>query len=980
MEDIFMDKVAFSADRSSGIVSPLGSSKSSSVVLKKLRMPGPTVPMISQRSLASGSFQLQAGGSVSHPESSNSSNDDVLCRMMIPDLTDTSTSNNSFEPQSINCYSVGSGPYLGSSNLSDDLCKVQISEPSGPSASSDSVRAVSIKCYSSGSVSQRSPEMTIEHPHKVEMPEIIDLTDGKDSDTPGPARIPSNQKNVVYKKPNRMCPFCCKRCGATLKRHIRAVHKNDERVKEALKLPRKEQAIAFSIFRKEGISLSKTDKVNKKHPAYRRERRGRKSDKLIICGICQGFYSKQTLWIHKKYCKGPSTLISRFGNRKTKRQIPTSKKATNEDALHEESSLSPFCSRGSLSSLPKLSIDDVPQRLPMQELMIPFTSNQSSGLFPIQQYSIGSVDPVPSSSNDLARSRSWKHCSKRFASSGSPEMPHGHPVMVEMSELIDPSISQETLAPGSIQYHSVGSESYQGSSQSSNDDVLHTMAISEITAPSTSNNPFEPRSIKRFSSRSVSHGSPKMSLEHPSKVEMPEVIDLSDDTESDTLVPAQISSNQKNAVYRKPNRICPFCCKGCGATLKRHIRAVHKNDERVKEALKLPRKEQAIAFSIFRKEGISLSKTDKVKEKHKAYRREGRGRKSDKRTICGICQGFYSKQTLWIHKKYCKGPSTLINRFGNRKTKRLIPTSKKATNEDALHEESSLSPFCSRRSLSSLPVLSKDDVPQRLTMQELMIPSTYNQSSGTVPIQQYSIRSVDPVPSSSNDLARSRSGKHYSKRFASSGSPEMPHGHPVMVEMSELIDPSIFQESLAPGSIQYHSVGSESYQESCQSSNDDVLHTMPISEITAPSTSNNSFEPQSIKHFSSRSVSLGSPKMSLEHPRKVEMPELIDLSDDTESDTPGPAQISSNQKNAVYRKPNRMCPFCCKRCGATLKRHIRAVHKNDKRVKEAMKLPKEEQAKAFSLFRQEGIFLSNTIKEKEKQRMKWRGEERKLQN
>ncbi|XP_041485131.1 uncharacterized protein LOC121431617 isoform X2 [Lytechinus variegatus] len=624
MEDIFMDKAAFSADQSSGLVSPLGSSKSLSVVLKKLRMPGPTVPLISQRSLASGPFQQQSGGSVSHPESSNSSNDDVLCRMMIPDLTDTSTSNNSVEQQSINCYSVGSGPYLGSSKLFDDLCKVQISEPSGPSASSDSVRAVSIKCFSSGSVFQRSPEMTVEHPDKVEMPEIIELTDGKDSNTLGPAQISSNQTKVVYKKPNRMCPFCCKRCGATLKRHIRAVHKNEERVKEALKLPRKEQAIAFSIFRKEGILLSKTDKVKEKHPAYRRLRRARKSAKLTICGICQGFYSKQTLRIHKKYCKGLSTLSNRFEYRKTKRQIPTSKKATNEDAPHEESSLSPFCLTGSLSSLPVLSRDDVPQRLTMQELMIPSTSNQSSGTGPIQQYSIGAVDPVPSSSNDLARSMSWKHCSKRFASSGSPEMPHGHPVMVEMSELIDPSISQETLAPGSIQYHSVGSESYEGSCQSSNDNIVHRMPISEITAPFTSNNPFEPQSIKHFSSRSVSLGSPKMALEHPNKVEMPEVIDLSDDTESDTPGPAQISSNQKNVVYKKPNRMCPFCCKRCGATLKRHIRAVHKNEERVKEALKLPKKEQAKAFSLFRTEGIFLSNTIKEKEKQRMKGREER--------------------------------------------------------------------------------------------------------------------------------------------------------------------------------------------------------------------------------------------------------------------------------------------------------------------------------------------------------------------
>nr|XP_054771810.1 uncharacterized protein LOC129279772 [Lytechinus pictus] len=68
---------------------------------------------------------------------------------------------------------------------------------------------------------------------------------------------------------------------------------------------------------------------------------------------------------------------------------------------------------------------------------------------------------------------------------------------------------------------------------------------------------------------------------------------------------------------------------------------------------------------------------------------------------------------------------------------------------------------------------------------------------------------------------------------------------------------------------------------------------------------------------------------------------------------------TDEKENTRYTKPNRSCPFCNKSCGEKLSRHIRNVHKNEKDVQIAMKLPKKEQLRAFGEFKKQGILQRN---------------------
>ncbi|KAJ8043799.1 N-lysine methyltransferase KMT5A-A [Holothuria leucospilota] len=64
------------------------------------------------------------------------------------------------------------------------------------------------------------------------------------------------------------------------------------------------------------------------------------------------------------------------------------------------------------------------------------------------------------------------------------------------------------------------------------------------------------------------------------------------------------------------------------------------------------------------------------------------------------------------------------------------------------------------------------------------------------------------------------------------------------------------------------------------------------------------------------------------------------------------------------KKPRRKCPFCLK-FREKLTRHIKHMHKDLRRVQEAMMLPDQQQKVAFGLMRKEGILISNMQKMKE---------------
>ncbi|XP_071823328.1 uncharacterized protein [Apostichopus japonicus] len=111
-----------------------------------------------------------------------------------------------------------------------------------------------------------------------------------------------------YKKPLRMCPFCGKYFKETLTRHLKLVHKDEEQVKRALELPKKERVEAFALMRKEGILQANILQMKVDNPKYETQRRAATENPLVICGLCKGFYATRYFGRHKAICQGDSCL------------------------------------------------------------------------------------------------------------------------------------------------------------------------------------------------------------------------------------------------------------------------------------------------------------------------------------------------------------------------------------------------------------------------------------------------------------------------------------------------------------------------------------------------------------------------------------------------------------------------------------------------------------------------------------------------
>jgi hypothetical protein len=94
-----------------------------------------------------------------------------------------------------------------------------------------------------------------------------------------------------YSKPSRIYPFCFKNQGEKLSRHITKVHMNEDRVKEALKLPKKERDAALAQLKKEGILFANRQQLKEENPQNQSERKCSKPLDLTICAVCKGFYA-----------------------------------------------------------------------------------------------------------------------------------------------------------------------------------------------------------------------------------------------------------------------------------------------------------------------------------------------------------------------------------------------------------------------------------------------------------------------------------------------------------------------------------------------------------------------------------------------------------------------------------------------------------------------------------------------------------------
>lgn len=88
-----------------------------------------------------------------------------------------------------------------------------------------------------------------------------------------------------------------------MSRHLVKKHKDEKRVKDAIKLNRKSRNLEFQKIRREGILFHNKAEARKENPNYQGERKRKKYFNLLLCSACSGFFSKRFFSRHKKRCK-----------------------------------------------------------------------------------------------------------------------------------------------------------------------------------------------------------------------------------------------------------------------------------------------------------------------------------------------------------------------------------------------------------------------------------------------------------------------------------------------------------------------------------------------------------------------------------------------------------------------------------------------------------------------------------------------------
>ena len=79
-------------------------------------------------------------------------------------------------------------------------------------------------------------------------------------------------------------------------------HKDREKVKNAMKLPKKSQGLEFRKFINQGILKKNIEETGKDNPNFERIRQ-RKSASLVVCGNCCVFITPAAFFNHKRICK-----------------------------------------------------------------------------------------------------------------------------------------------------------------------------------------------------------------------------------------------------------------------------------------------------------------------------------------------------------------------------------------------------------------------------------------------------------------------------------------------------------------------------------------------------------------------------------------------------------------------------------------------------------------------------------------------------
>ena len=123
----------------------------------------------------------------------------------------------------------------------------------------------------------------------------------------------SVRKRKVQHRTSRPCVFCSK-VQSNLARHIVSVHREEQEVKEILKLPSTERNAALASLRKRGMMEYNRQVMaaGGKHKLYQRERSCRSTeDNLVICSLCKGCYASSYFHRHKTRCAVNSATVPR---------------------------------------------------------------------------------------------------------------------------------------------------------------------------------------------------------------------------------------------------------------------------------------------------------------------------------------------------------------------------------------------------------------------------------------------------------------------------------------------------------------------------------------------------------------------------------------------------------------------------------------------------------------------------------------------
>ena len=107
-----------------------------------------------------------------------------------------------------------------------------------------------------------------------------------------------------------MCPYCGIEKSA-LTKHLRTVHRDEEKVQEALNLNRSERLKAFENLKRMGIKMYNLEQTKLENPQYQRQRKSTtNNNKLIYCSECSITIAAASLARHRRTCKTSAFKVS----------------------------------------------------------------------------------------------------------------------------------------------------------------------------------------------------------------------------------------------------------------------------------------------------------------------------------------------------------------------------------------------------------------------------------------------------------------------------------------------------------------------------------------------------------------------------------------------------------------------------------------------------------------------------------------------